>query len=125
MNLVVPDGARLADLHERRRWLSRVEIVYALPKSGILVVIDDSTSVALALHGVTVRGASGTAEIKLDEPAKEQLASCWSDLWLSEDADAPDADGRVVLLHHVGLFGARHSASSVARIDALVARILA
>lgn len=124
MTRLPPDGARLCDLDERRRWLGRVEIVYALPRTGMLLVIDAETSVAIDSATITLRSDGQRLERALDPEARQRFVSLWHTLWLDDDAGETDPDGRVVLLHHHGLLGPRRSASLLDAIDVFVASAL-
>ncbi len=91
-----PDGALLASLERRAHWLSRPEVVWALPAAGALFSVDTDDALALDLAADTL-GASGRA---LAPASLASLVPLWRELWL-----APPQSGPVVaLIRWRGLF---------------------
>lgn len=124
MSWTPPDGAHLADLDERRAWLSRVEIVYALPRSGVLALLDDGASLALGPGSLVATVAGDRREHTLATTDASAAELAWRDLWLCTDDADHGGDGRVVLLHHHGLFAVRRGAEALAILDAALAPLL-
>jgi hypothetical protein len=119
-----PDRALLADLDERRAWLSRVEIVYALPRSGLLALMPDDVKVALSADRLVATSAGRRRERPLGAAESTAAESAWRALWLAPEPADNDGDGRVVLLHHHGLFGVRRSALALELLDEALAPLL-
>ncbi|TVR00488.1 MAG: hypothetical protein EA398_11330 [Deltaproteobacteria bacterium] len=102
-----PDGARLAALDARRRWLGDVEVAQSLPPSGMLWMPDPQQ----AWPQVVVEGPSGLwaradmdrgRRVSLPPAVREAVCALWPALWLAPAATS-DAEGRLLLVHR-GLF---------------------
>lgn len=99
-----PDGARLAPLAERARWLGSLAIAYALPKEGLLWIPGGRLEERTAFDTTSMRrfdaDAQPRAESPLASPVLTALHEIWAALWLADDADS----WHVALLHYRGLF---------------------
>lgn len=94
----VPDKARLSTLETRRLWLSRVEIVYALPRVGALWIENGEPRLAWDADGTVVYPQGDHQPWGGGEA--EAFRSEWQDLWLRAGASG----SCTVLLHARGLF---------------------
>ncbi len=93
-----PDGSPIADLSERQRWLSRIEIAYRLPAEGLLIV-GDAFTVSINEDTLTARAGEEERERTLTATEELELASIWSALWF-----APPTKSPTVFLRYRGIF---------------------
>lgn len=99
---LVPDRARLSDLIERRRWLSRPDIVYELPDVGALIVAGEGAPL-IAFDAAGWRAVEASAQQRFTAEQAAAARELWVSAW-----SAPDEAGAhvVLLLHSEGLLRA-------------------
>ena len=102
-----PDGALLAPLDERWRWLGDVEIVQSLPRSGMLLLPEGTAWPQLVVPAPDRLHARAShehgRELRLDALTGDALAACWAPAWLAP-GEAPVDGEALLLLHCRGLF---------------------
>lgn len=126
-----PGGAPLAGIDERRRWLSRVEVVYALPREGLLWLPDGIDGPSVATDGITLTARAradesdavdASREVPVPDAERAALASAWQAAWLAPQASCTPG-GPALLLGWRGLFRSLAPADAPILVDALAALI--
>lgn len=126
--LAPPDGARLAELAERREWLARLEVAQLLPREGLLWLEDaarpeSSASVAVDAEQLVARSAPFDAAVRTVALRSEEVAvlsAIWVELWTEPE---PGSDASV-LLHYRGLFR-RAGGPAAVRLGAWLRAVMA
>jgi len=113
----VPDGARLADLAERRAWLGRIEVAYALPANGWLWWPATSDGVVLTCDGdqfalVPVSDPDLARSMLMTSDTRHTVHEAWPGWWTASPSASGGEPDAILLLRWKGLVSVRALAGS-------------